>query len=124
MMLSDETFLIYAAKHYDMRKSTGVDEFYDDLKRFQYLKKLFKRYIDNDDLKLRLILNHIIVLYNCFDEMATPMLFLKLEEFHEQLKPILVFLKRMPPYVEYENTFIYTSNIGLDQRIVDELRKI
>jgi len=66
MVLNENNFTIFAAKHYDQRKAASVDEFYDDLKRFQYLKRLFKRYEEDDDLKVRLILNHLIVLYNCF----------------------------------------------------------
>ena len=66
MILDEQSFLIYAAKYYDMRKSSGVEEFYDDLKKFQYLKRLFKRYEEDGDLKVRLILNNLIVLYNCF----------------------------------------------------------
>jgi hypothetical protein len=66
MILNDTNFLLYAAKAYDVKKSSGAEEFYEDLKRFQYLKRLFKRNEETDDLKIRLILNHIIVLYNCW----------------------------------------------------------
>jgi hypothetical protein len=124
MILDEQSFLIYAARYYDMRKSSGVEEFYDDLKKFQYLKRLFKRYEEEGELKVRLILNHLIVLYNCFGPYATHMLFFKLKEHHSCLKPFVMFLNYMPDYIEYEDTRIYNSEIPLDTQIVKELRQL
>jgi hypothetical protein len=124
MILDEKNFLLYAAKHYDLKRSSGLEEFYDDLKRFQYLKRLFKRYEEDNDIRLRLILNHVIVLYNCFGDSATNMLFFKLKEYHKYLKPFIIFLNYMPDYIEYENEIVLNSNIPMDQRIIEELRKI
>jgi hypothetical protein len=124
MILDEKSFLIIAAKNYDMKRSAGVEEFYDDLKRFQYLKRLFKRYEDDGDLRIRLILNHIIVIYNCFGSYATNMLFYKLKEHHKYLKPFVVFLNYMPETIEYENIIVYDSDIPLDPHIIEELRKL
>ena len=124
MILDEQSFLIYAARYYDMRKSSGVEEFYDDLKKFQYLKRLFKRYEEDGDLKVRLILNHLIILYNCFGPQATNLLFFKLKDQHQYLKPFVMFLNYMPDVIEYENTKILNTDIPLDLNIVRELRKI
>lgn len=124
MILNDTNFMLYAAKCYDVKKSSGAEEFYEDLKRFQYLKRLFKRYEEADDLKIRLILNHIIVLYNCFGPEATNMLFFKLKEYHHCVKPIVLFLNYMPETIQYENAIIYSSDIPIDQLIVKELRNL
>ena len=124
MILNDTNFLLYAAKAYDVKKSSGAEEFYEDLKRFQYLKRLFKRNEETDDLKIRLILNHIIVLYNCFGLEATNMLFFKLKEYHPQLKLFVLFLNYMPEVINYEETAIRSSDISLDPSIVRELRNI
>lgn len=124
MILNDSNFLLYAAKAYDVKKSSGAEEFYEDMKRFQYLKRLFKRYEEADDLKVRLILNHIIVLYNCFGPEATHMLFFKLKEYHSYLKPFVLFLNYMPENVHYENVVIRNTDIPLDPKIVKELRNI
>lgn len=124
MILNDNNFLLYAAKAYDIKKSSGSEEFYEDLKRFQYLKRLFKRYEEADDLKIRLILNHVIVIYNCFGLEATNMLFFKLKEYHSFIKPFVLFLNYMPEHIQYEDVFIYDSSIPLDSNIVKELRKI
>ena len=92
MKLNEESFIIYAAKSYDMKKAASIEEFNEDLKRFQYLKRLFKRYDEDNELRVRLILNHLIVLYNCFGPMSTNMLFMKLEGYHHLLKPFVMFL--------------------------------
>jgi hypothetical protein len=125
MILNDKNFLIYAAKFYNNSQCLETQEFYDDLCRFKYLKRLFKRYKDTGDLKERLILNHIIVIYNVFGvEAATSMLFLKMRGFHEYLKPFLVFLGYMPEKVKYGETEVRESDITMDLPIVAILRKI
>lgn len=124
MTLAEDNFLLFAAKYYDVKRAAGIDEFHDDLKRIQYLKRLFKRYDDSGDLKVRLILNHLIILYNCFGAQATPILFMKLSGYHQYLKPFVVFLNFMPPSMEYDNSRIIASDIPLDQTIINELRAI
>ena len=62
--LDDSNFMLYAAANYDNPQLYDTDEFYDDLKRFKYLKRLFNRYKETGELKERLILNHLIVIYN------------------------------------------------------------
>jgi hypothetical protein len=124
MKLDEDSFLLYAAKYYDIRMAASSEEFYDDLRRFQHLKRLFKRYEEDDDLKVRLILNHLTVIYNCFGAGATTMLFYKLEEYHKCLKPFVIMLGYMPEVVSYSDKQIITSKIPLDQTIVDELRKL
>lgn len=124
MVLDESTFMLYAAKHYDMRRAASTEEFHDDLKRFQYLKRLFRRYEEFDELKVRLILNHLIVLYNCFGLAATPMLFLRLEEYHKYLKPFLIMLGYLPEVVEYGEKKVITSDIPVDNVIVKELREL
>ncbi len=124
MKFDDDSFFLYAAKYYDIRMASSADEFYDDLKRFQHLKRLFKRYHDDNDLKVRLILNHLTVLYNCFGAGATTMLFYKMADYHRYLKPFVVFLAYMPDVLEYGNERILSSEIPLDARIIRELREI
>jgi hypothetical protein len=94
--LTDANFIIYAAKHYDNPQCFDTEEFYDDLKRFKYIKRLFNRYEITGELKERLVLNHIVVLYNVFGPHATRMLLLKLRGYYGYLKPFLVLIQRMP----------------------------
>lgn len=114
--LTADNFILYAMNHYDNPQCHSVEEFEEDLKRFLYLKKLFARYKEKGELRERLILNHIIVLYNLFGDALTPMLFHKIDEDDwELLKPFLICIGRM---TEEE------SNIGLDSSVVQALRKI
>ena len=124
MKLGESTFLLYAAKHYDNPHCSDIVEFEEDLKRFQYLRKLFSRYKQTGDLKERLILNHLIILYNCFGVDATNMLFMKLDEYHEYLKPFVEYLNFMPIYIEYENKKIYGLHIQSDKVIEETLKGI
>jgi hypothetical protein len=121
--LDDENFILFAAKHYDNPQCYDSEEFYDDLKRFKYLKRLFGKYEESGELRERLILNHLIILYNVFGDTATKMLFYKLEEYYSYLVPFLVLLHRLPERVTVGKT-IYTSDIALDMHIVEVLRKI
>ena len=124
--LNESNFLLYAAKHYENPSCYNVDEFNEDLKRFKYLKRLFNRYEETDELKDRLILNHIIVLYNLFGtEATTRMLFLKMKGYYHILKPFLVLLNYMPELVNgVGNESIRSSDILMDPVVVNRLRKI
>lgn len=124
--IDDNNFLLFAAKHYDNAQCHDTAEFYDDLKRFKYVKRLFIKYQECGELRERLILNHIIVLYNMFGDEATRMLFYKLDGYFAYLKPFLVLLKRMPDrvYLVGDYDIIYSSDIVMDSTIIEELRKI
>lgn len=124
MVLSEKNFTLYAAHYYDMDKAVSTEEFEEDLKRFQYVKRLFKRYADGKELKVRLILNHITIIYNCFGPAATEMLFLKLEDYHPYLKPFVLFLNFLPDFVKYETHVLRSTDIPMDEYIIHELRKI
>lgn len=124
MILSEDTFLLYAAKYYDNPQCSSYEEFEEDLKRFQYLKRLFNRYENTGELKERLILNHIIVLYNCFGKNTTNMLFMKLEESQATLKPFVIQLNFMPEFIEYNDKRIVSSDIPMDPIVVQTLRGI
>ena len=126
--LDDSNFLLYAAKHYENNQCYDTIEFYDDLKRFKYIKRLFNRYQEEGDLKERLILNHIIVLVNVFGPEATArMLFLKCRGLEQYLKPFLLFLNILPETINnigIECMTIYTKEIPVDTFILNELRNI
>jgi len=116
--LNSDNWMMYASKHYKNVQCTSVEEFYDDLQRFKYLKRLFKRYFNNGDLQERLILNHIIVLNNVFGiESSNKMLFYKIDNDHwPVLKTFLVYLNFIS-----ESAYIDTP---LDQTVIKVLRAI
>ena len=125
--LNAKNFVLYAAKHYDNPGCESIEEFYDDLNRFKYIKRLFTKYQETGELKERLVLNHLIALYNLFGAVPTTrMLFFKLEGNWEMLKPYLVYLGYMPErlYEIGQHAVIIDSNIRLDDEMVKRLRKI
>ena len=81
--LNDENFLLFAAHNYNNKQCTETEEFYDDLNRFKYIKRLLSRYDDTGELQERLILNHIVVISNVFGiEAGTKMLWYKVKDQH------------------------------------------
>lgn len=126
-IIDENNFILFAAKHYDNPQCHDTSEFYDDLKRFKYLKRLFGKYQESGELKERLIINHIIILYNVFGDATTRMLFFKLEGYYSYLKPFLVLLNYMPDKVVNvgpDNKVIHSSDILMDKHIVEVLRTI
>ena len=121
--LNEGNFLVFAMHHYDNPQCHSLAEFEEDIKKFLYLKKLLSRYKNNGELRERLILNHIIVLYNIFGDAATRMLFYKTEEScWDTLVTFLVYLDRMPETLSEFG--IVTSEIALDETVIATLRKI
>ena len=123
--LNEKNFLLYAMKEYNNTQCVQVEEFYDDLKKVKYIKRLFNQYLNEGVLKERLLLNHIIVFYNVFPvRSATRILFLKIEEeFWPILKTFLVYLSYMPEIIDSINgRAILSDDIQLDQGVVDNLR--
>jgi len=116
--LTEKNLFLYAAKHYKNPKFADIDEFYEDLKRFKYIKRLLNRYIETDELAERLLLNHFIVIFNMFGiDAALDILELKLEDKHWPIvKPFLIFLN----YIRNDQ---YTG-ITMDPNVVDILRKV
>ena len=116
--LNDKNLFLYAAKHYRNNTFADVDEFNEDLKRFKYIKRLLNRYLETDELPERLILNHLIVVFNVFGiEAALNILEFKLDDSHwPVIKPFLIFLN----YIRNDQ---YTG-ITMDPEVVNVLRKI
>jgi len=126
--LDESNILLYAAKHYNNSMCCDTVEFYEDLSRFKYIKRLFNKFVETGDLKERLILNHLTVLYNVFGvEQTTRMLFVKLNGQYHLLKPFLSLLGTLPVTVEcigISNETIFTEGIPSNKVIEEALRKI
>ena len=125
--LNEKNYVHFAMKYYDNRQCTSVDEFNEDLNKIKYVKRLFNRFLETGELRTNLILNHLIVIYNVFEnEAATRMLFFRVEKkFYSILKPFLIFLNRLPEKVNgIDGENILTSHIPLNETTIKELRKI
>ena len=116
--LTPENITMFAMKHYDNPSCVDEQEFLDDMKRFKYLKRLFRKYDTSKDLKMRLIINHIIVLANVFGvDAATTLLFFKIERNHWPiLKSFLIFLHYMP-----ENDLV---DVSINHEVMGKLGQI
>jgi len=124
--LTNENIMLYAIKSYD-KPNMLMSEFKEDMKRFNYLKRLFRRYRKDNDLKNQLILNHIVVLSNVFGaEVITRLLFFKMaKEDYSAIKTYLLFLSHMPDIVRgIRGQNLLSSDIPVDMNIANTLRKI
>ena len=106
---------MFAIKHYDNPTSVTYEDFEEDLNRFKYIKRLFKRYETTGELKTHLILNHIILIYNAFGDAATPLLFFRIEATYWCIiKAFMLFLNRLPE----------SLNKNIDQECLKQLNLI
>jgi len=118
--LNENNFILFAIKNYENPQAVTEEDFKRDLNHLRYVKRLLKRYKRRGELKIHLLLNHFIILYNLFGEAATPMLFFKIDrEFWPALKSFIIFLNRFP---EYPKSSIH--DIEVDLHCISELNKI
>jgi len=118
--LNESNYLLFAIKFYDNPQAITKDDFETDLKRIRYVKRLLKRYKNSGELKVHLILNHLIVLFNVFNDAAIPLLFYNLEEeLWPSIKSFLLFLNRIP---EYPKTVV--NDINADENCLKQLKAL
>lgn len=124
LQLNEDNFLLYAIKNYYNPGSMGMSELEDDLKRFKYIKRLLNRYRTYGEINERLVLNHLVVLYNVFGDATTDMLFYKIDnEYWSDLKTYLVYLHRMP-LETVVSPGIKETDIPLNNELIAVLRKL
>jgi hypothetical protein len=125
--LTDKNVIAYMIMSYDNPQCIDMEEFEDDMKIPKYIKRLINRYLSTGELKIRLILNHIISFYNVFgNDAATRILFLKMNESdYPILKTFLVYLNRMPDKIEMvRGKNILSTDITISQEMVNQLRDL
>lgn len=123
--LNNDNIMMYAVKAYD-KPNCIMSEFKEDMKRFNYLKRLFKRYRKYNELREQLVLNHLIVIYNVFGpEVASRLLFFKMaKDDYSALKTYLLFLNIMPDRVKgIKGHDIISSDIPIDFSVAEALRR-
>lgn len=127
-IIHDGNFMLYCAKSYENPNCYDITEFYEDVNRFKYLKRLLSKYNETGELKERLILNHIIVIFNSFGKHATPrLLFFKLPEYHKEIATFLDFLNLLPDTLNgigIDNKNINTKDIEKDEYIKKILKEL
>lgn len=122
LKLNSDNFILYAMKMYNAEASSGLSEFYEDISRIKYIKRLLLKYKKNHDLKERLILNHIIILQNVFGaEACSRILFYKInKDLHSYLKSFLSYLQYLPKFIPE----VDIKTINTDHRIDKILREL
>ena len=116
--LTEKNLILFAAQNYRKPNFSDIEEFYEDLKRFKYVKRLVNRYLDHGELAERLVLNHIIIICNSFTiPCALKMFELKLDDKHwPVIKPFLIYLN----YIEHDKI----TGFPMDPDVVNRLRQI
>jgi hypothetical protein len=110
--LNDDNHMIFAIKHYDNPQAVTQEDFFDDMKKFKYIKRLLKKYKKSGVLRTHLLINHFITIYNLFGEAATPLLFYKIEpDLWSVMKTFIVTLGRLP---DVPKCFVHEIPIDLD----------
>ncbi len=118
--LNESNYLLFAIKFYNNSQAVTKDDFEDDLKRIKYIKRLLKRYKNTGELKTHLILNHLTVLFNVFNDAAVPLLFYNLDyDLWPSIKSFLIFLNRVSEYPKTE-----ISEIEEDDYCLQQLKEI
>ena len=109
--LNKDNFLLFAIRHYENPTASTQEEFEEDLKRFKYVKRWLKKYHESGEINSHLLLNHIIVIFNCWNDAAIPMFFHKIEEeYWSYLKSFLLYLERIPEYPQTTLHYIQTDD--------------
>ena len=118
--LNEDNYILFAIKYYDNPQAVTQDDFFEDLNRFKYIKKLLRRYVKSGELKTTLLINHFIIVFNIFNDAALPLLFFKIEkELWSSMKTFLVYLNRIP---EYPKSFL--NDIATDENCLKILESL
>ena len=103
--LNKDNFLLFAIKNYENPNTLTQEDFEEDLRKFKYVKRWLKKYHESGKINSHLLLNHIIVIFNCWNDAAVPMFLFKIEStYWSYLKSFFIYLERIP---EYPQTFLH-----------------
>jgi len=118
--LNESNYIMFAMKHYENPQAVTQEDFYDDMKRFKWIKRLLNKYRNTGEMNVHLLLNHFIILYNIFGDAATPLLFYRIDsDLWTILKTFIVYLDRLPEY-----PVSYIHKIPIDCGCMDILKNL
>ena len=97
--LNESNYIMFAIKNYENPQAVTQEDFYEDMKRFKWVKRLLNKYKNTGDLNVHLVMNHFIILYNVFGDATTPLLFYKLDkDLRSILKTFVIYLEGLPEF--------------------------
>ena len=118
--LNESNYIMFAIKNYENPQAVTQEDFYEDMKRFKWVKRLLNKYKNTGDLNVHLVMNHFIILYNVFGDATTPLLFYKLDEdLWSILKTFVMYLERLP---EFQITKLH--DIPVDEKCLELLNDL
>ena len=118
--LNESNYIMFAIKNYENPQAITQEDFYEDMKRFKWVKRLLNKFKNTGDLNVHLVMNHFIILYNVFGDATTPMLFYKIEkELWDVMKTFVIFLNKMPDHPKS-----HIHDIPVDLECLAELHKV
>lgn len=110
--LNSDNYILFAIKNYENPHSVTKEDFFEDLKRFKLIKKIYKKYVTDKKINIKLLINHLLVVYNVFGEASTPLLFYNIEsKYWSLVKTTIIYLGRFP---EYPKTELHNIKVDLD----------
>lgn len=110
--LNEDNYILFAIKHYENPHSVTKEDFFNDLKKFKLIRKLLRKYLADNKINAKLLINHFLMLYNIFGDATTPLLFYKIDiEYWSLVKTVLVYLGRFP---EYPKTELHSIPVNID----------
>lgn len=110
--------------HYDNPHCSDVSEFQEDLRRIQMIKKLITKYKSSGELRERMIMNHMTILYNVFGKSATQILFFKMDQYHSVLKPFAEILNYLPDTLLINSKILRTTDIPADPFVQQKVQEM
>jgi len=117
--ITAKNFNAFALKNYDDPQCEDIEDFHEDLRRFRYLKRLLHRYHESGEMRERLMLNHLITIFNVFGFDASMRMLdfkIKNDKYWSSIKTMLLYLN----YVE--NTWRDTT--PLDVPLAKRLKQL
>jgi len=117
--LTNKNFQAFALKHYDDPQCEDVADFQEDLRRIRYLKRLLFRHHEYGEVRERLMLNHLICLFNVFGyDACMRMLQFKIQEdaYWSSIKTMLLYMG----YVGED----FQPSLSLDEVLNERLQDI
>lgn len=124
MLISEANFIEYCKLKYVNLHCLNEEEFLNDLKTLRYIKSFFRRFLGNNEVKIEILLNHFIYLYNCFGDSMVEIMFFDFEDYyHPMLKATFFYLGMMPSVIHFgDSRSIYSDDVAFDVNLYKKLK--